>query len=364
MFHRPAYARIIADHLEENFLVLRSMVQEDQFFCPVVKANAYGHGVVGVAQKLVALGAKHLGVSLTEEAIELREAGISTPIVQFGPISKYDVETINQNKIIPLISSQDSLRALDENSDRSSIQELHLKFDTGMNRLGFSVEEARSLASFMVQARHLKLTGVCTHLSRGNDVSSVEMQTNSFLEVGNYFDLRKYQSHIYNTDGLFSATKSNKAVFGARPGLGLYGYSYAQTPMAKKLKPVMSLHAKIVNIRSLKSGSRVSYDGTWVAKRDSIIGVIPLGYADGIPRHLSNKGRVLMRGQLVPVVGRVCMDYFMVDLTDLAQLNPQNGDEVEVFGTNRNLADLAEEAGTFAYEILTKIGQRVPRIVV
>ncbi len=384
---RPSIAEIDLSAVQANFLVLRGFVDPAAFFCPMIKANAYGHGDREVANALRIAGARHLGVALIEEGIKLRKNGDREDLLVFGVFSdEVSAQAMIDHELTTVLSDWSQLDALEKVALKSTLKKakpkVHLKFNTGMNRLGFAIEEAPRLRERFANHSSLELEGVCTHLLRGDDAGVAQGDSQSqfvqFAKVMSAFRGLKVHAHALNSGGTVGVwkralsqeglRKEEVGPLGARPGISIYGVQAAADPaLAVDLKPVMSLKSRIVLTKKVAKGDVVSYGATWRADRPSLIGVIPFGYADGWARALSNKGSVLCRGQRVPIAGIVCMDYFMVDLTDVADLKApvQNGEEVVLIGEQKGQRILAEDVaqmtGTIAYEVLTRVSDRVPR---
>jgi len=350
------------------------------FFCPMVKADAYGHGAIEVAKTLVDEGANTFGVALVEEAIILRQAGLDKiDILVFQPVltlaaaqaaAEYDLSIV--------ISSWATIKVLEQLKHKRPIS-VHLKFNTGMNRLGFSLNEANELKKYFVLAQSLKLVGVCSHLAAGEDFAAQDSVTQKQLEclrgVAKIFDDKII--HILNSSGLLSTAlqdSSQVQSWGARPGLALYGIKpeiITNNAEVKdrwhnlELRPVMSWHTQICHLQEVKKGEGVSYGPTFRAKKDMRIGVAGLGYADGYFRQLSNVGAMLCGGRRVPVSGTVCMDFTMLDISETSA---SFGEDIVVMGEQNShkisAADIANWVGTNTYEVFTRVGSRVPRIYV
>jgi alanine racemase len=393
-FHRQTYAEIDLGRLQSNFRTFRELLPEGTFICPMVKANAYGHGDVECARALRAVGARHLGVGLIEEGISLRLSGDLGSLLFFGVFQDESADAILEFDLTPVISSWHQLHALKASAQRRQVGQvkIHLKFNTGMNRLGFPVGEAEKLRKWIDENEMFRLDGLCTHLLRGADAGAPsgesESQLSVFAEAVRAFDgldpaLHGMQLHVLNSSATLNMWKrvSDKKnltpgarwPIGARPGIGIYGVQPGQDEkFDTPLLPVMTFKSRLSMVHRLGTGERLSYNATWKATRPSVVGVVPAGYADGVMRVLSNKSKVLCRGHRAPIAGTVCMDYFMVDLTDVeaatksavGEIGP--GEEIVLFGeqsgekvTAQELADLA---GTIPYEILTRISERVTRI--
>lgn len=380
-YHRGTYAQIDLTALKSNVQQLKKNCPEDLFFCPMVKANAYGHGDVPVVKALLEEECRCVGVVSVEEGRSLREQCDGRfDILVFGNFELWSFKLMVEHQLTPVISQWNDLKLLIEFGKKQKLQRLgvHLKFNTGMNRLGFSVDEAKSVYECVSQHRWIEIQGVMTHLMQSGDIlneSGVsQMQLARFEKLSKVFP-RSIPRHVYNSAALCALTlRSEKLCYGVRPGLAIYGVwpdikGELGRELELKLEPVMSLRSRLVALHQIKKGEPVSYGPTWVAKRDSLIGVLPLGYADGWTRRLSNKTEVGVRGELAPQVGTICMDYSMIDLTDLkCSQNLCIGDEVLIFGKSNDgylpVENCAKNSATIPYEILTAVGTRVPRVYV
>lgn len=367
--YRPTIARVKTAALSHNIKVLRNLIGENNFFCCMVKANAYGHGVRVVASICQHEKVDALGVVSIEEAIELRTLGIVIPVLLFGSFTKEHLALLKQYEIYPVVNNWNQLEVL-QNSDFR----IHIEFNTGMNRLGFSTREAQKVASF-VSSTALKLIGVCTHFLNGEDIASDQgfssRQISLFSEVKKAFKNSNCIFHSYNSFAAISAASSGKknAIDGARTGISLYGVGNPECSENPPLQPVLEIASKLVDVQCVKKNEVVSYGGTWQAKRDSLVGVVPIGYADGYHRLCSNKGYMLFRGKKVPQIGTICMDYTMVDLTEVIDTTEIsaiiNTEEIVILGQqgeeeiSANM--MASWCNTISYEVLTSIGERIPR---
>lgn len=379
---RKTYAEINLDHLEFNLQVFRSGYAAAPLICPMVKANAYGHGDIQIAHCLEILGVNTVGVCLIEEGILLRRFGFKNEILVFRGFDLPGAKEIINQKMTPVVSSWRQLEILEEIA--GTPVNIHLKFDTGMNRLGFSIDEADQLLQRCWQNKKIRVKAVLTHLFEGE--KALELEASSQRQLNEIFTvLRKFESlgvycHALNSAGalarmrLLNSEKFSpehpllKASWGIRPGLALYGYNPLPGDDEFQLKPVMALKSVVSVLRKLKKGETVSYGGTFRATRESVIGVVPIGYADGYHRLLSNKAHVHFCGHRVPVVGNICMDYLMIDVTDLAQKFGQDflyEKEVVLFGgEGPSATELAKLAQSISWEMLTSVGERVPRTFV
>ncbi|MCX7977770.1 MAG: alanine racemase [Bdellovibrionaceae bacterium] len=373
---RKTFAQIDLSALRKNLKLIRSHFGQERFLCPMVKANAYGHGDVRIAQELWAQGVSVLGVCLIEEGVLLRAFGLKSQILIFRGFDAHGAREIIAQGLTPVVSSWEHLDHL-EAEVKSDPVSVHIKFDTGMNRLGFSLSEAERLIERLKRSPKIRVSAVLTHLAQGEDGFQTEgmtaRQLRSFFPVAQRFR-QEFQAivHALNSGAIVSAMSSSALPehltlmdWGLRPGLMLYGYNPVRG-VEIPLEPVMTLKSHVQVLRWLRPGEGVSYGATWKAKVDSLIGVVPIGYADGYHRILSNKSEVLVCGERVPVIGAICMDYLMIDLTRLKNERHLQGAEVVLFGKQGNqhisADELAQKAQTITWEILTSVGERVPRI--
>ncbi|MBK7891600.1 MAG: alanine racemase [Bdellovibrionales bacterium] len=376
--HRPTVAFVNLDRLAQNFEILRGRLEPGAWLCPMVKANAYGHGDSAVAARLRRAGATHLGVGLIEEGVHLRQSGDHDAILHFGLFDAMGAQVLLEERLTPVISTIDGLelwarvckQAMSKNQERRA---LHLKINTGMNRLGLSLHDVPRVAEMIAANRSLHLEGVATHFSDGEDAGHVGGRTDQQLKKFMFAvqELKKaglsgFRLHVANSSGLRGLSGGltpERIAWGARPGISLYGLENEMSAPSLGVKPVMQLVSRIVHIQDLGRGDRVSYGGHWQASRDSRIGVIPCGYADGYHRSFTGASIVVDKLKArVPVIGTVCMDYFMCDLTDVE--SARVGDLVVLFGDSPSVQELADRMGTISYEVLTGISERVPRLYV
>lgn len=385
---RPTLARISLRNVRHNFLTLKSLQLSggdfsSSFFCPMVKADAYGHGAVEISKAIVAEGAEHLGVATVEEALELRQAlGPQIRILTFAPLSLESAQAVIEGDITPVLSSWREVDLLEKSLHSKAQFPVHLKFNTGMFRLGFSVDEAEKLSKYFSAHAQFELQGVCTHLTDGEDAHQPSgqsaLQLKNFSHMTRAFQSEKIFHHSLNSSALIarSTVDARLAPYGARTGISLYGVkprllepSPAELEKWKAidLKPVLSLETKIVHTQMVDKGQGVSYNRKWTSEKESLVAVLPMGYADGYHRRLSNVSRALVRGKSVPVVGTVCMDYTLIDATALGlESKDLYGESVILIGSQGSesihASELAELSGTNPYEILTSVSRRVPRV--
>lgn len=371
---RPTTAIIDLDNLAFNFHSVKRFVGAGVSCMAVVKANAYGHGAVPCALRLEREGADWFAVALVEEAVELREAGISKPILCFGVVWPGHEQAILRHDITPAIFQMESAERLNNAAAAvSQTVNIHVKIDTGMGRVGVPHSEAREFAERLTTLSNLNVEGVMTHFAAADDLSENEFtatQTRRLDEAVAVFRGKgftpKYTDSA-NSPGAVAHPESRRNM--VRIGGVLYGLGGDVLPAGiekPELKPVMSVLTEIAQIKRVSAGASLGYGRTFITERDSVIGTIPLGYHDGYRRSLSNRGRVLVHGKFAPVVGRISMDWTIVDLTHVHEA--KIGDQVIVIGEQDGSTITAEELaaniGTISYEVTCGISSRVPRVYV
>jgi alanine racemase len=365
----PTYATVNLAALAHNLTCIKRYLSPDCEVMAIVKANAYGHGAEETARALARLGIGRFAVASVDEGIALRQAGVSASIVVLGALFEEQVLDLVAHKLTPVVSDVQILPALAKAArSHTSPYPIHLKVETGMGRLGFSSEELLSLLDNPLLRNPLQVEGMMTHLADadGKDGTFTERQLGAFRAVVDQIRQRGISLPLVHAANSAAIVRFPGAHFSlVRPGIMLYGYhTLPATVPAPDLRPVLSLHTKIVQLRTIPRGGTVSYNGTFVATRPTRIAVLPIGYADGYSRQLSNRGSVLIRGRRASIVGLVCMDMIMVDVTDMAQL--QVGETVTLIGQQGQESIWAEEVAgwtdTIPYEVLCGIGSRVPRL--
>ena len=370
MEHSRICAKIDLDAVASNFRGMRAKLKDDTRMIAVIKTDAYGHGAVRIAQ--LTEDYDYLwgyAVATVEEAMQLREAGISKPILILGFVFPEDYDTIVRNEIRIAVFKYSMACQLDEAAQRAGVTApIHIAVDTGMSRIGFSVsEEGAEEAARCAKLRHLVLEGTFTHFSKADeeDKGFSHLQFDRFTQFVQMLEEHGVNPgirHINNSAGIMELSLYQQDA--VRAGITIYGMypSDEVDRNALKLEPVMTLVSHIAFIKELPQGSPISYGGTYVTNRRSRIATIPAGYGDGYPRLLSNKGQVLIRGKRAPIVGRVCMDQFMVDVTDI---EAEEFDQVTLLGQDGDDAITADElgriSGRFPYELTCDINPRVPR---
>jgi alanine racemase len=337
----------------------------------IVKADAYGHGAVECSKQLEASGAEWLGVALPEEGLELREAGIHAPILCLGSFWYGQEDLILANRLTPVVYQMDMARRLDRAAgERGITADMHVKVDTGMGRIGLRYDEVDTFADELKLCGNLRLEGLMTHFAAADDLSQNEftdMQTARFYDALASFEGRGFRPtfiDLANSPGAVAhpGTRGNMV----RLGGVLYGLGGDVLPSDSPkpdLRPVMSLHSEISHIKNVPAGESIGYGRTFTTEKDSVIASVPIGYEDGYRRALSNKARVIVNGSFAPVVGRISMDWTIVDVTGIDDVAV--GSRVTLIGQDSGLSltaeDLASLLETISYEITCGINSRVPR---
>ena len=365
----PTYATVNLAALAHNLSCITRYLSPHCEILAIVKANAYGHGAVETAQALVRQGIGRFAVASLDEGIALRHAGINASIVVLGALFEQQIADLVANTLTPVISDGRILSSLTKAArSHQAPYPIHLKVETGMGRLGFSPKELLSLLDSSLVQRPLQVEGLMTHLADadGKDTAFTEQQLGVFRTVLEQVRQRGVTLPFVHTANSAAIVRFPAAHFSlVRPGIMLYGYHTVPTTVpAPDLKPVLSLHTTIAQLRTIPRGGSVSYNGTFVATRPTRIAVLPIGYADGYSRRLSHRGSVLIQGRRAPIVGLVCMDMIMVDVTDLAPVHV--GETATLIGQQGGESIWADEVadwiGTIPYEVLCGIGSRVPRL--
>jgi len=341
--------------LEHNYNYLKSKLNSDTEIIAVVKAFAYGHGDVVVAKKLEELGVSAFWVADFEEGVTLKKSGINRPIIIANPGAKSCSDIIEYD-LQPVIYN---FRLLELYGEKKSPISIHIKFNSGMNRYGFNLEEMEALAEKLKKYPHLKVESICTHLSSSDNSKQDKftyLQFQKFELITSKFYIKtgiKAAHHILNTTGLLRFPEYQKEM--VRLGIGLYGIGYD-----KNLKAVAKLQSNIAQIRSINKGEKVGYDATFIANKDMKIGIVPLGYADGINRKLGNEnGHVLVNTKPAKIVGKISMDSMLIDLRTI---EAKEGDVVTIFDAKNNILEIAANLDTIPYEILATLNRRIKRV--
>ena len=374
---RPTWAEIDLNNLAANFNQIKQRVSPTARVMAVVKANAYGHGAVECARRLAREGADWFGVALPEEGIELRESGITQPILCLAGYWPGQAAACIRYNLTPVVYRLDMIEALNQAAANVGVvADVHVKIDTGMGRLGVRFDELGEFVSVLDRFRNVRIDGVMTHLAAADDAACQPLtqdQIQRFDEAVTVFrdhGFRPTQLHLANSAGLFGHRESWGNL--VRPGGVLYGLWRDVLPLSTSkpgLLPVMSLHSRICLVKWVPPGETIGYGCTFEASRRSRIATVPVGYHDGYMRGLSNRAHVIVRGMYVPVVGRVSMDLTLIDVTDVADV--EIDDQVTLLGLSRDNADLkiaaedlARIAGTLSYEVTCGVSHRVPRVFI
>lgn len=363
---RPLWAEIDLDALTHNVRGLKRQANGASL-AAVVKANAYGHGAVAIARAALEAGAERLAVICVDEGEQLRRAGLNAPILVMGHSPLSDAGRIVQLRLTPTVNSWEMALALAEAAAQEGVvQPVHLKLDSGLVRYGLPPQELVPLAEAIRGLPALTAEGLFTHFASADEGEKAftHQQYQLFLEVAQRLSWIPIR-HVSNTATLLDMPEMSLEM--VRPGIGIYGcYPSSQVSNGLELRPVLALKSRIVRLTRLAPGQTVSYGRTWTAPRPSLIALVMCGYGDGLPRALSNRGSLLVRGQRAPIVGRVCMDMCMVDVTDIPEVGLN--DEVVIIGRQGEASlpveEIASLCGTISYEVLCGIAPRVPRVYV
>ena len=367
---RPTVAEIDLGALRSNFRVLRAVASHGELMV-VVKADAYGHGAVTVARTLLDEGCRHLGVATLDEARELREAGIRARVyLQAGFFAEQAAEIVALD-LTPFVFEAPMIGLIDRAAAAAGRIDfpIHIKIDSGATRLGVMPADIPDVIEAVRAASSVRLEGVCTLLANAGDPKSpiTDAQLRAFtgaIETLNAAGMKPSVIHVANSAALVLRNDSHFNL--ARPGLAIYGLPpVAAVRDRVELRPVMTFKTRLMQIKRAPAGSGVGYGHTFVTPRESLIGVLPVGYADGYRRGLQHGGEVIVRGVRAPVVGAVSMDLTTIDVTDIAGASV--GDEVILWGESGgeviSVNDVARLAQTISYEMLCTVGKRVPRVV-
>jgi alanine racemase len=359
---RPARARVDLDRLAANYDAVAAHARVP--LLAVVKADAYGHGAVAVARRLARAGATRFAVAYPEEGAALREAGIAGDMVVLAGFSAAQVASLAEHRLTPVVSTAAQAAALLAAPRDARPLAVHVKVDTGMSRLGFD-DGAFADAALRLSDAGFAVEGAMTHLASADEsAEATAVQLDRFDRAVAALERRGIRPpliHAANSAGLQFLRPTHTL---ARPGLLLYGLPTRPLSPGVDVRPVMTVSADVALVKDVPAGTAVSYGGRWTASRASRIATVPLGYADGVPRTdaMRTSGAFALPSGLAPVAGTVCMDLTMLDVTDHGEV--REGDEAILFGDGPTAWDVADRAGTNAWQVLTAVGQRVPRVYV
>ena len=358
--HRDSWVEINLENIAYNMRSIRKNTPKDKKLLAVVKADAYGHGSVMIAPTLLASGADMLGVASIDEGVDLRQAKVNCDILVLGAVPVWAVESAVNADLITAIFSKEHLAACKQAFERTGKRpKVHVKLDTGMNRIGVSVDDAVEFINEVRKADYIDFGGVFTHLANAENREKTQIQIDRWNNVISQIDTTGLLLHILNTAGAMCYDVPNSNMY--RAGIGIYGL-YPDLPddgLIRKpdLKPVMSLKARIVNIHEAHDGEGISYGHTFTAHGSRKIATVPLGYADGVPRGLSNKISGNLNGKDVLQVGNITMDQMMFDITGV---DAKPGDIITLLDEKHSIDEWAKILGTINYELTCRLKVRLP----
>lgn len=365
---RATVAEIDLDAIQHNLRQIRRIVGPSVRICAAVKADAYGHGAVEVSRAMAASGANVLSVATVEEAEELRKNGISLPLLMLGCTLTDDIPGIVSNEITATVCDEFFAEKLSSYAlDKGRRVPVHLKVDTGMGRIGVQPTEIIELSRKVSMLPGIELEGIYTHLPSADEddltythgqIEIFKSVTDEIEKAGIVIPIR----HVANSAALIRVTSAHFDM--VRPGIILYGLcNDVAITVGLQIRQAMTLKTKVVFLKTLSAGCTIGYGRTYLVNRRMEVATIPIGYADGYSRHLSNRGCVLVHGRRAPIVGRICMDQTMIDVSDIDGIRV--GDEVVVYGSQSNeevtIDEVASLLGTIPYEVCCNLGRRVPR---
>ena len=365
------HVEIDLDNLEYNYEQTRALLPEDVKLLGVIKANAYGHGAVETGRFLDGK-CDFFGVACVDEALELKRAGIKTPILVLGYVSPNEYEDVVKHEIrIPIFSLDDARALSDEAKKQNKKTPYHFCIDTGMSRIGFQVsEETADVCKEITALDYIKAEGLFSHFATADehDLTKALRQQKLFCDFVKMLKDREIEipiKHINNSAGIMNFGDKFDM---CRMGIITYGLypSHEVDKCLLSIKPVMTWKASISHVKTLPAGREISYGGTYTTTKDTVVATVPAGYADGYPRCLSNIGRVLVNGKFARILGRVCMDQFMIDVTDIPDVH--TGSEVVLVGKQGDyelsMEEVSEAAHSFNYELPCRVAERVPRVYI
>lgn len=359
--HRDAWVEINVANLEHNIKEIKKYIPEGTKLLGVVKADAYGHGAVMLAPTILASGIDMLGVASIDEGVELRNAKINCDILVLGAVPVWAVESAVKTNLSISIFSKGHIEACRQAYERTGFKpKVHIKLDTGMNRIGVSVDDAVEFIKEVQNSDFINLQGIFTHLAMAESIEETQKQIDKWNKIISQINTNGLLLHVQNTAGTISYTINGTNM--RRVGIALYGLAPDYPPCLKQkpdLKPLISLKGRIVNIHTAKNGEGVSYSYTYRAQGDCTIATIPIGYADGIPRALSNKICAILNGHKVPQAGNITMDQMMFDITGV---EAQLGDIITLLDEKNSIDSWANMLGTINYELTCRLKVRLPRI--
>lgn len=366
------HANIDLDAMRNNMEEMHRLTDPQTKLMAVIKTDGYGHGAIPIARELETVDYVYgYAVATEEEGLALRADGIKKPILILGYTFPEQYEALLQARITPAIFTLEAAQQLSETAERLRLTaKIHIKLDTGMGRVGFLVSgESADVIAQIAKLPHIMIEGMFTHFAKADetDKTAANRQLSDYLHMVQLLEERGVEiplKHCSNSAGILDLPQANLDI--ARAGITLYGLHPSKEVHLERMdmKPVLSLKSRVAHVKTLPAGYSISYGGTYVTPEEQRIATIPVGYGDGYARSLSNKGAVLIRGRRAPICGRICMDQFMVNVTDIPDVCV--GDEVTLVGTDGpekiTLEELGELSGRFNYEFACDLGKRIPRV--
>ena len=359
--HRDAWVEVNISNLEHNIKELRKNIPQDVKLLGVVKADAYGHGSVMLAPTILASGIDMLGVASIDEGVDLRQANINCEILVLGAVPVWAVESAVKSNLSFSIFSEGHIKACEQAYARTGIKpKVHIKIDTGMNRIGVATYDAVEFIKKVQKLEYIDLQGIFTHLASAEEIDKTSEQIAKWDEIINKIDTTDLLLHVQNTAGSICYNIKNSNM--RRVGIALYGLypDFPEIDFKKpKLKQLISLKGRIVHIHSAKNGEGISYSHTYTANGDRQIATIPIGYADGVPRLLSNKIKAVLNGKEISQVGNITMDQMMFDITGI---EASIGDVITILDEQHSIDIWANILNTINYELTCRLKVRLPRV--
>jgi len=368
-YYRPTIAEVNLDAITANVNFFRDRIPFDNQLMAVIKADGYGHGAIPIAKHLQTIGVNYFAVAFLDEAIALRNGGIDSPILVLGYTPPDAIEAAFNYQVSITVFTKEVIDTIDLVGKRlQKTLNVHIKVDTGMGRIGLAVDDVVDFLLYIKKSQWIAVEGIFTHFATADekDKNFTLQQYKLFRSMLN--DVEKIQTisyiHLSNSAAMLDLPDLKQTI--SRLGISLYGLlpSDEVSKEANDLKPALTLKTQISYLKKVKPGQTVSYGATFKAEKETIVATIPIGYADGLQRELSNRGNVLLHGELVPIIGRVCMDQTMIDVTQLSDV--KIGDEVIIYGEQlgktNSIDQFAEMLSTINYELVTLIGKRIPRV--
>ena len=360
--HRDSWVEVNIDNVSSNIKALKSCIPSCMKFLAVVKADAYGHGAAMLAPTLLAYGVDMFGVASIDEALNLRENGVTAEILVLGAVPFWALSTAVENNITVTSFTQEHIESCKKTYQRIGIPvKTHVKIDTGMNRIGVSPKEAVEYIKQVQNSEYMDLKGVFSHLANAENYEKTQVQLEIWEDVISQINSEDLLLHILNTAGIISSNIYKCTSNMVRGGIGLYGLypDLIQDAQKIQLRQAMSVKSRIIHIHEIEKGEGVSYGHTFVADKPTKIATVPLGYADGIPRSISNKFYGKLNGQIIKQVGNVAMDQMMFDITGV---DAKTGDTITLLDESLPVDNWANAMNTIHYESLCHLKTRLARV--